>query len=380
MKTQCQLMAEHTLENHVTHYHGSVSLGPSDLVHLENYKGKSGFFMKKMIINDKMNLNDWRVTWDAILKDGKDFIGAPVVLTPDKDHPPVYKQKDYRIGKYIDVGFDEINHTLWGVAEIFDEKAQKMILNKEAEFGSPTVLIRSPETREQKFKGTPQQQDILHRFKPAHDAIVVDPAFGKNVDHIKAVCTGDGPACALKLLTVSASVQYREKMGETKRKAETPEQAGYVHSIIPRKCGTCEYFKYPSVCTWPLDIPVDAELDYCNHWDPTQKIESDIIYSSAVNSDNVSQLTIVPFVQKKLKDRFTSKQLAEVIGHIKQASEADTSSCVSRKIKIISDEHSNWPHDKIIAVAYSYCEKNSEAKMEDPLIAGLYDQLLKHLK
>ena len=209
-KTTCQCMAEDAILKKIPHYHGAFKLDKEDYEHMERYKGKNGFFMKKFLINDKFNLNNWKVTWEAITNDIWDFIGKPVVLTPEKDHPTVSEQEDFRVGTIIDIGIDEINHKAWQVSEIFDKKAQDMILNKEVEFGSPTVLIRSEHTREQKFKDTPQQQDILHRFQPAHDAIVESPAYGKQVDNIAAVCTGDGPACALKLLEVSASTKFRE--------------------------------------------------------------------------------------------------------------------------------------------------------------------------
>lgn len=41
--------------------------------------------------------------------------------------------------------------------------------------------------------------------------------------------------------------------------------------------------------------------------------------------------------------------------------------CVSRKIKIISKEHPDWKHDKVVAVAYSYCEKHNTLVAEDLL-------------
>lgn len=287
-KTGCQLMAEQAIHNHIEHYHGAISLKGDDAPQfLDNYKGRSGFFMKKFLINDKMNLNRWRVTWDGIKEDVWGFVGKPVVLTPDKDHPHVSEQEDYRVGTIIDVGVDEISHVAWQVSQIFDKTVQKMILDKEVEFGSPTVLVHSLSTREQRSPGTEFQEDILHRFKPAHDALVANPAYGKQINNIPAVCTGDGQACALKLLQVSASTAYR----------------------------------------------------------------------SSINSDNTDQLTIVPFIKKVVNDRFTAGQLAMIVGKIQQAKTAEADSCVSRKIKIISDEHPSMPHDQVIAVAYSYCRE-----------------------
>lgn len=65
--------------------------------------------------------------------------------------------------------------------------------------------------------------------------------------------------------------------GKETVKTFTPEEAGYVRSIIPRKCATCEFFEYPAKCNLPLDIPVDPELDCCNHWNPKEKVKGDIV-------------------------------------------------------------------------------------------------------
>ncbi|MDE1866788.1 MAG: hypothetical protein KGI08_03635, partial [Thaumarchaeota archaeon] len=94
------------------------------------------------------------------------------------------------------------------------------------------------------------------------------------------------------------------------------------------------------------------------------------------------QLTIVPFVQERLNKRFSADELANIIGHIKNTKEADSDSCVSRKIRIISDEHPKMPHDQVIAIAYSYCEgKGSiEDEMEAVFMPKLADDLMKYYK
>lgn len=363
-KTPCQLMAEYSIKNKVQHYHGIIELkGANAPIILDRYKGRKGFFIKKMIINDKMNLNDWGVTWDGIKKDGEKFIGKPIVLTPDKDHPPVSKQEDYRVGEYIDVGTDEINHVLWGVGQIFDERAQKMIKNKEIEFGSPTVLVYSEATREQKSKGTEFQKDILHRFNPAHDALVGDPAYGKHADHIKAVCEGDGEACGLKLLTVSASRHYRELRAANEE--YTPEQVGYVEGPTPKQCITCNKFEAPNICLLPLSIPVDGKKGCCNEWqDKFNKTQTEFKNvkkeGEVIDGDNTDQLTIVPFVRKFINERFSKAKQDEIVGKIMSSKSGDSDSCVSRRIKIIMNDHPEMAHDQAIAIAYSYCGDNEK--------------------
>jgi len=281
--TQCQLMASYVIKNKVQHYHGIVEInGREDLEILKKFQGKEGFFIKKFLISDKFNANRWRVTWEAILQDVEGFEGQPIVLTPDKDHPSVAEQDNYKVGEILKVELDEMFHKVYQYSEITDPVAQQMILNEEVEFGSPTVVIYSPETRDEVELGDGRIETTLHRFIAAQDALVGNPAYGKEVDNIPAVCTGDGPGCAMKLLSVSASI----------------------------------------------------------------------------NSDNIDQLTIVPFVKKTVNSRYSSEDLAIIVGKIKNAMDGDLDSCVEKKIKVLADEHTDWANDKIVAVAFSYCRES----------------------
>lgn|SRR6185312_688043 len=382
MKTPCQLMAETAIKNKTPHYHGATLLKSEDLSFLDNYKGKKGFFIKKFLINDKFNLNRWRVTWDAMKQDIWGFIGKPLVLTPDKDHPPVTYQEDYRVGNIIDVGLDEITHTAWQVSEVFDEEAQKKILDGEVEFGSPTVLIYSEDTREQRFAGTEQQEDILHRFRPAHDALVENPAYGENVDHIPAVCTGDGVGCGLKLLEVSASVEYRKRYESAIEKeiyTYTKDEMGYVN-IPPSgpRCGLCKWRVEPNACGL-VEGKIDMEIGCCNAF----LLDASTNPKSAdIGDNNTTQMSIIPFVQETLRKRFSQVELANIVGNIMSAREGADDSCVSKHIRHQMDSHPNMPHDKAIAIAYSECGEGGslDAKIENLFMPKLADELLKYHK
>lgn len=290
----CHLLASETLKNHETHYHGMVEAKPE---FFENYKGRKGFFMKKFLINDTFNMNDWKTTWEAIEKDVWNFVGRPIVLTPDRDHPSFKEQNDYTVGEIIDVGIDEVKRSAWSVSQIKDKETQQLIKDRKIKFGSPLVLKYNDANTEQKDTGLWKTQTTLHRFIPGHDALIADPAYGKEIDNIPAICEGDGPACSLKLMQVSASV----------------------------------------------------------------------------NSDNVNQLTIVPFVKKALKKHFKASTLEAYYQHAKSG---QSDSCVANKIKILADEHSDWDHEQVIAVAYSYC-REKEGAIEKMVIVDLAPDILR---
>ena len=202
----CQLLAKHTIDNKIIHYHAKLDDGTQDIEILEKYKGRTGFFMKKYLIGAEYNMNDWRTPWSAIKKDVWGFEGKPVVLTPARDHPSVAEQDDYAVGEIIEVGLDETKQIAWQVSQIFDKKAQKLIREKKVRYGSPTVMKYSDATTVETKLGNDHIQTTLNRFIPAHDALVEDPAYGKQVDYIPAVCDGSGVGCSLKLMEVSASV------------------------------------------------------------------------------------------------------------------------------------------------------------------------------
>lgn len=299
MNKPCQILAKHTIDNHLVHYHAKLDTEYYEI--LDKYKGRSGFFLKKFLIGAEFNMNEWRTPWEAIKKDVWGFEGKPIVLTPRRDHPRVSVQNRYKIGEIIEVGLDETKQIAWQVSQIFDKKAQKLIRQKKVRYGSPTVLKYSDETTVERKLGNGKVQTTLNRFIPAHDAIVGDPAYGKQVDYIPAICDGTGEGCALKLMEVSASV----------------------------------------------------------------------------NSDNVDQLTIVPFVKKALNSNFKSVTLEEMVKYSKSTRQgSDNESCISRKISIISDENPDWENDQVIAVAYSECKKGKSAEIEKMILGDLTPMII----
>lgn len=79
-------------------------------------------------------------------------------------------------------------------------------------------------------------------------------------------------------------------------KLYTPEEMGYIRSPVEKKCGNCEYFNRPDICSFPLNIPVDPETDCCNEFEPVKKeqeagpltvrLKNDIIDRNTINTEN----------------------------------------------------------------------------------------------
>jgi ppGpp synthetase/RelA/SpoT-type nucleotidyltranferase len=326
-----------TLKNHIAHYHAQAREAEIEI--LEKYKGRSGFFMKKFLIGAEYNMNQWRTPWHAIKKDVWGFEGKPVVLTPARDHPRVHEQDNFKIGEIVEVGLDETKQIAWQISQITDKRAQRLIREKKVRFGSPTVLKYSDATTQEMKLGDGRVQTTLNRFIPAHDAIVGEPAYGKQVDYIPAICDGTGKGCALKLQEVSAAVINESPL---------------VEKIISR------------------------EHQLLDKGIPEEKVHEMLKqeFASDVNSDNTNQVTIVPFVKKTLNSNFNHKTLSQMVDYSKRTRQGSSDSCVSRKISILADEHPDWDQDQVIAVAYAYCKKDKSAEFEKSILGDLTPEIL----
>ena len=173
------------------------------------YAGAAGFFARIFLINDKMNENFWRATWEAIMADGKDFVGKPCILTPEFDHTysqtydsAILTQEYYRNGDIIDVVFDEGSHTAYAIIKL-KEEAWNQIQNGEIEYVSPAVWPRSKDDIKIVELTTPdgggRHEHVVTRFLALHLAFVDDPAYGRGDAHIDQTCTGTHGECMTQL-------------------------------------------------------------------------------------------------------------------------------------------------------------------------------------
>lgn len=170
---------------------------------LEKIEGLGqGFFIKVFFINDRVNLNKWQVTWDAIKTDISDVVGVPIVLQDDLRHPNFAIQNLYAKGYIVDYVLDETKHEASVIARILDPATIELIKSGKLQFVSPAVVARSNLTMETTDNGV----DLLSRFIALHLALVGEPAYGKVDAKIHDTCTGSGQTCGAKLKQLSANV------------------------------------------------------------------------------------------------------------------------------------------------------------------------------
>lgn len=181
---------------------------------LDNYKGRSGKFIKNFLLNDKRNKNGWRVTWDSILENASDFINHPgiyyqTVTGPDHTDGVTYKdnmknQEDFRVANIVDVMIDEKTKTLNYVAEIIDDDFAQLYNDGKINMTSPGIWPIDYEVVGEMPNGRPMLD--VYKWRALHSAYIDDPAYDDAAKTI-ATCDGDGQTCKIALAgrTITAS-------------------------------------------------------------------------------------------------------------------------------------------------------------------------------
>jgi len=162
------------------------------------------FFIKFFLIDDSLNLNQWKVTADAVRSYLRTFIGTPFVITRRADHPTPENQEAERDGTITEVGFDDKSGRAFGIAEMHQSEAIEQIKSGEISFVSPSISVEAGDF--QMING----REIATKFRGEHVAGVKEPAFGKVKAQIKGQCSGSESQCSVQLHRVQASLDILE--------------------------------------------------------------------------------------------------------------------------------------------------------------------------
>jgi len=193
------------------------------------------FFIKFFLLDDSLNLNQWKVTADAIKRDLQTFVGRPFVITNKFDHPTPDKEESERDGTITEVGFDENTGKAFGIAEIHNQEAIDLIKTGIVSFVSPSIEVEAGS-----FIIT-NGREIANKFKGRHVAGVKEPAFGKVKAQIKGQCNGAESTCMSRLHTVQAKTDILEsnkaniKLFNIDRLKHFIAQNGCVESCLQKK-------------------------------------------------------------------------------------------------------------------------------------------------
>jgi len=168
--------------------------------------------LKTFFINDKVNVNKWKATWEGLKKDAEELPGVPLVLQEDLQHPKYSVQEMFDRGTIFDYEIDEENHKIIVYVRITDPSIVERIKSGELQYVSPAVIPRGDETLHKEG-----DVDVLDRTLPLHLCIVGEPAYGKDEAKMTHLCSGDGKECYHRLKTMTAAKKWKD---EEEKKAD----------------------------------------------------------------------------------------------------------------------------------------------------------------
>lgn len=169
-----------------------------------NEKGK--LFVKAFLIDSSVNLNQWAVTEESISRNINTFIGKPLVLTKDFDHPgtdqDTYQhwlrfQEDFRVGTIIDIQpkHNPVSGTTayHAIIEVTDAALKDSLQNNDIpHYVSPAIA--------QPIQTANVPAEAISEWTGIHLAIVDEPAYGVKKAAITETCGGDRKNCLLQLM------------------------------------------------------------------------------------------------------------------------------------------------------------------------------------
>lgn len=185
---------------------------------LDKYNGTPGYYIQTFLADDRINRNNWQLTWESIRTDGPAFLGKPGVINPELDHPvdssyekATASQEKFRVATIIDVILDESQHSAHQVSETSREIYDR-IDSGELQYVSPAIWPRSLADVEILRHPTKPSEHVhrIHRFKPMHYAFVAEPAYGKGRANINRHCNGTAAQCS-SVFSYAAAVSEGEQ-------------------------------------------------------------------------------------------------------------------------------------------------------------------------
>lgn len=174
-------------------------------------------FVKAFLIDASLNINKWRVTPDSINKNINTFIGKPLVLTEQYDHPQptddnhietlnhwLSYQETFRVGTIIDIVTKPNpvtnNPAYYAIMEVTNEDLKQSLKNNTIPvYVSPAIAELVPSATTAAVHNHQIGGDEIANWTGVHLAIVDEPAFGVKKAVIAETCGGNEEGCLLQL-------------------------------------------------------------------------------------------------------------------------------------------------------------------------------------
>ena len=198
------------------HYAGSYDNYVNDM-QLKPFEQNNKLFVKAFLMDSSINQNKWGVDGGSLERNIRTYVGKPLVLQENFDHPIARPGNDldlqleyqelYRVGNILDVVKKGTRYD--AIAEVTDDFAKKAFREGDLPlYVSPQLFkldAKEPDGKMAKWTGT-------------HLAIVKEPAYTVKKATLNGECTGDLNTCVSYL-----------------KKASVHDKFGY------GSCGFCNY-------------------------------------------------------------------------------------------------------------------------------------------
>lgn len=182
-----------------------------------NQRGK--LFVKAFLLDSSVNLNNWGVTPESIPEHINTFVGKPLVMTDNFDHPGTDQdslphwlryQEEFRVGNIIDIQQKKNPQTgsdvYYAIIEVTDSELKASLAdNSVPHYVSPAIA--------QPVLAASSDSDIISEWTGVHLALVDEPAYGVRKAMITETCGGDREGCLLQLMrTASSNFCHKEAL------------------------------------------------------------------------------------------------------------------------------------------------------------------------
>jgi hypothetical protein len=179
-----------------------------------NERGK--LFVKAFLIDSSVNLNQWAVTEESIPKNINTFIGKPLVLTKEFDHPGTDQdtlkhwlkfQEDFRVGTIINItpkhNSDTGSTAYYAVIEVTDKALKDSLQNNDVPHYVSPAIAQPVQTA-----ANLSPAEAISEWTGIHLAIVDEPAYGVKKAAITETCGGDREGCLLQLMKAQLDCNF----------------------------------------------------------------------------------------------------------------------------------------------------------------------------
>ena len=201
---------------------GAMERDAAKVASLERLPNRGNHFLvRAFLIDPSLNINKWAVTEESIDRNINSFIGKPLVLTENYDHPGgdieslshwLAYQETFRVGTITEIvtrkNPDTGSTAYHAIIEITDEDVKADIRNNNMPLYVSPAIAEPIDSHMADAEG----QQISH-WQGIHLAIVDQPAFGIKKAVISDVCEGNKNGCLLQLRKAHVNLHGLDNCG-----------------------------------------------------------------------------------------------------------------------------------------------------------------------